>query len=455
MKSCVNSAGKLSEFFKNNTGLLQGEVLSPILFSLYVNDFEMEFLCKGNIPIQIQELNLFVLMYADDMVIFSETAHELQEMLNTLFSYTSVWDLTVNVQKTKIVIFRNGGKIHNNERWHLNGEPIEVVDSFTYLGLLLQYNGKFNNTQKQLASQGRKAMFSLKSKTSQLYLNTETMLSIFDTYIASILNYGCEIWGMHAANDIEKVHLEYIKFVLSVKKNTNTAIVYFETGRLPMKTIRMFRIFKFWFKLLQSQSCILQSCYKMLYNECESSLAPAENWVSVIKNKLFEIGLGHIWYEQEYIHCATYFPLIKQRIIDHFTQQLVEQINSSSRCYFYKHIIDQFSLQYYLTKSIPSTYKKQITRIRLSSHRLAIESGRHTNVPKERRLCKFCSDIEDEFHFVLKCQQYREIRVKYIKKYYWKKPSVYKFIQLLSVQNFKELCNLGKYLHLAFNIYDN
>lgn len=97
--------------------------------------------------------------------------------------------------------------------------------------------------------------------------------------------------------------------------------------------------------------------------------------------------------------------LIKQRIIDHFTKQLVEQINSSSRCYFYKHIIDQFSLQYYLTKSIPSTYKKQITRIRLSSHRLAIESGRHTNVPKERRLCKFCSDIEDEFHFVLKCQQ--------------------------------------------------
>lgn len=58
------------------------------------------------------------------------------------------------------------------------------------------------------------------------------------------------------------------------------------------------------------------------------------------------------------------------------------------------------------------------------------------------------------FHFVLKCQQYREIRVTYIKKYYWKKP-VYKFIQLLSVQNFKELCNLGKYLHLAFNIYDN
>ena len=58
-------------------------------------------------------------------VLFSETAHELQKMLNTLYTYTSVWDLTVNVQKTpKTVIFRNGGKIHNSEKWHSNGELI-------------------------------------------------------------------------------------------------------------------------------------------------------------------------------------------------------------------------------------------------------------------------------------------------------------------------------------------
>lgn len=62
--------------------------------------------------------------------------------------------------------------------------------------------------------------------TIQVHLNTET---IFDTYIARtcILNYGCELRSIHAANIIEKVHLEYIKSVLSVKKNTNTAVVYF------------------------------------------------------------------------------------------------------------------------------------------------------------------------------------------------------------------------------------
>ena len=54
-------------------------------------------------------------MYADDMVLFSESISELQNMFNTLQNYTTEWSLDVNVQKTKVVVFRNGGKIHNNE----------------------------------------------------------------------------------------------------------------------------------------------------------------------------------------------------------------------------------------------------------------------------------------------------------------------------------------------------
>ena len=54
-------------------------------------------------------------------------------------------------------------------------------DQFTYLGILLNFNGKFFTTQKQLASQGRKAMFALKSSISGLSLNHCSLLSLFDT----------------------------------------------------------------------------------------------------------------------------------------------------------------------------------------------------------------------------------------------------------------------------------
>lgn len=51
---------------------MQGEVLYPILFNLHVNDFEMNFLESGCIPHELLSLNLFLLMYADDMILFSE-----------------------------------------------------------------------------------------------------------------------------------------------------------------------------------------------------------------------------------------------------------------------------------------------------------------------------------------------------------------------------------------------
>ena len=59
------------------------------------------------------------------------------------------------------------------------------------------------------------------------------------------------------------------------------------------------------------------------------------------------------------------------------------------------------------------------------------------------------NDIEDEYHFILECSKYVKIRRKYIKPYYCINPSVFKLTQLLSVQNIKELNNLGKYLYVA------
>ena len=92
-----------------------------------------------------------------------------------------------------------------------------ALNEFCYLGILLNYNGKFLVSQKQLAHHGRKAMFAMRSNVSDLELNHCTLFSLFDTYVASILLYGCEVWGSHAGNDVEKVHLDFCKNVLGVK----------------------------------------------------------------------------------------------------------------------------------------------------------------------------------------------------------------------------------------------
>ena len=113
----------------------------------------------------------------------------------------------------------------------------------------------------------------------------------------------------------------------------------------------------------------------------------------------------------------------------------------------YRYLTNKLCLQSYLQKPIALKYIQLITKYRLSAHLLMIEKGRFTQLAREQRLCIFChSDVEDEYHFIIKCSLYHEYRKLYIKKYYWHKPSMYKLLQLLSTENTTELSNLGKYL---------
>jgi hypothetical protein len=99
-------------------------------------------------------------------------------------------------------------------------------------------------------------------------------------------------------------------------------------------------------------------------------------------------------------------------------------------------------------------FKPLISRYRLHAHSLNIETGRYYNIDRHARICNMCNnkDIEDEYHFILECSEYVEIRTKYIKSYYCINPSAFKLTQLLSVQNIKELNNLGKYLYVVKKI---
>ncbi|ESP01748.1 hypothetical protein LOTGIDRAFT_139149, partial [Lottia gigantea] len=101
----------------------------------------------------------------------------------------------VNVEKTKMVVFRKGIKLPKHCTWLYDSKPIEVVNSFNYLGVNLFYNGKFVKAQLIISSQGRKCMFNILNICNKNSLNIEAKLNVFDSYVSPVLNYGCEIWG--------------------------------------------------------------------------------------------------------------------------------------------------------------------------------------------------------------------------------------------------------------------
>ena len=124
-----------------------------------------------------------------------------------------------------------------------------------------------------------------------------------------------------------------------------------------------------------------------------------------------------------------------------------------------KHFVnhDLGIMQPYLRKPIQNNIRKHISRIRLSSHCLNVEIGRYQYKNRQDRLCESCTtqQIEDEFHFVLQCPKYVQLRKKYLNVYYYKSPSTFKLLQLLGSRHIPTLVGLGKYILHALMLRNN
>ena len=158
-----------------------------------------------------------------------------------------------------------------------------------------------------------------------------------------------------------------------------------------------------------------------------------------MKTILETSGFGDVWFNHYVIDEALFLECLKQRLTDNFMQARDNFFENSSKCILYKHLIDNVGIQFYLTKSIPNNYIYLLTKFRLSAHQLRIEQGRYNGTARPDRLCIFCNmnEIEDEYHFILICPLYKDIRSACIKKYYWKHASMFKLVQLMSLKNRK------------------
>ena len=128
----------------------------------------------------------------------------MQHSLNNLESYCNKWNLTVNIDNTKIVVFRKDGLLGNDLQWTYGDKAIELVNSFNYLGLVLSSGGSFMQATNTLCGKGLRAMHALFNLTRDIVVPIDIMFNLFDAYVISVLNYSCEVWGFIKAENIEE-----------------------------------------------------------------------------------------------------------------------------------------------------------------------------------------------------------------------------------------------------------
>ncbi|KAI3430927.1 hypothetical protein D9Q98_009336 [Chlorella vulgaris] len=265
---CVRTEEGLSGCFQSVLGVKQGCPLSPLLFGIFLDDFEGHIQQLGDaaaLP-QLAGRTVPPLLFADDMFLLSSSASGLQAQLHALQDYCNAKKLTVNAKKTQVMIMRPGGgsgngKLAAGESFEYAGLPLEVASSTKYLGLTFSQLSKqhgFASCADVLAKAGRQAMFAMRRRAWELgACLVEQQCMLFDVFVKPVLSYGCELWGVDVllrpdCSSVERVHRWFCRRVQGLPKQVTAAISLAELGRQPLQSFWIQQLVRFWNRLQNS-----------------------------------------------------------------------------------------------------------------------------------------------------------------------------------------------------------
>jgi hypothetical protein len=195
LQSCIQLPNGICIPFQSTVGLKQGCNLSHTLFNIFVNDLVNDLnVIEGDAP-TLGLTPVGCLLYADNLIIISESESGLQNSLSNLNNFTKKWFLEVNISKTKTLTFAKGNNKKKPITWTLGNKQLESCDSYCYLGVVFTANGSMNAAWKALRAKALGAMFTLLRNTNKYNsLDPSLLLELFDRLVVPIALYNSGIW---------------------------------------------------------------------------------------------------------------------------------------------------------------------------------------------------------------------------------------------------------------------
>ena len=211
-------------------GVKQGCKLSPTLFSLYINDLAIE-IKQMNLGIDIDEVQISIFLYADDIALIAPDADSLQLMLNKLHEWCSKWRLSVNSIKTKIVHFRPMSVTRSNKVFECGDLNIELTDKYKYLGLWFQEHLDLKYATTELAKSASRALSALYAKFKRSGgMAYDVFTKLYTSLVEPILYYCSGIWGLSNHSKINTVQNKACRYFLGVGKNAANIVTRGDMG---------------------------------------------------------------------------------------------------------------------------------------------------------------------------------------------------------------------------------
>ena len=232
--SCVRIGEEKTDWFEIDVGLRQGCILSPILFSIFIDGLAEEVKKVGGV--KYGEIVVSLLLFADDIVLIAEDDRMLQDMLEVVYQYSKKYRFRFNKDKSNVMIF--GKRKIGEEKYRLGESELQRVGNYKYLGLMLDKNFRWKKHLEKILEKARKRTKVLCGMGIRKGMSARAILRGWEVLVRPLLEYGAEIWGEREWKEGESLQMEMGRKVLGVNKmTTREAIQGLGLNRLSSRRV--------------------------------------------------------------------------------------------------------------------------------------------------------------------------------------------------------------------------
>ena len=384
LASCLsNTLGLIGrETFCATSGVRQGASTSCPLFTFFLDHtIDVVNQCEPDDWLG----SLHMLLFMDDTVLLATSRQQMEKKLRALKSATDEIGMVIHPSKSRFMCLNS----QSTDKFLLGNVEILHTNLYTYLGAPISTASIAQQVQKHIDSKmGHTFKF-----TSFLMKNSDVPFtikkSVWESALKSSLFYSCETWLTENLRTAETVYMMTLKRLLNVRTTTCNDLILTELGIGDTKSFVRQRQFNFVHKLM-SRDNFEDSIVGKVIADAISKGTTAGRLLKTLIDKGPDYNF--IRESQEDICSKIRLSQTTRRI----TYMSINPQLSPPRFYFQDPPIQEH-------------YRVACTRLRLSSHRLRIETGRWTRTPYENRLCE-CGEIQTEEHVLLRCPNTANLR---------------------------------------------
>ena len=366
-----------------------------------------------------------LLQLADDTLILADSLDSFKSKMILALEYSDKKLLKINSKKTKFIHLSDNPMLEYipiNASYDI--EPVNDSDGYSWLGIYLRNT---NDVTQTLQFNFNKKKYIICKFYAWLEINETAPIKIkmqvlYNCMFSAIL-YSCETWGEINHNLLEEICLierKALKSIMGVKSGTSNDIVYAELGLPEFPATIKDRQYKLFAKVLNLQ--LQDASLKGIIERYTSNIS------------------------QLYPHnTISYYTNLQDDNVKKDVYERVDRINRSSNtmCMRYVALTGMKEAAILYKSTHYDTDRGIITRWRLSSHSLHIETGQYKRPKTERcdRKCIVCEVVEDEEHAIFHCSAHLNIRRRH-RKIITKYDSIQKILNPSNVDDMKEIASV-------------